>query len=81
MSIKLLKLFVNLIRDIYSSLIAFISSKNQFGAQFELMTIYKYDIYIYICVYLHIYIAYMYWVIRKVRADFEGKLKRRKFKF
>ena len=23
----------------------------------------------------------MYWVVRKVRADFEGKLKRRRFKF
>jgi len=23
----------------------------------------------------------MYWVVRKIRADFEGKLKRRRFKF
>jgi len=23
----------------------------------------------------------MYWVVRKVRVDFEGKLKRRRFKF
>jgi len=23
----------------------------------------------------------LYWVVRKVRADFEGKLKRRRFKF
>jgi len=26
-------------------------------------------------------IRYLYWVVRKVRADFEGKLKRRRFKF
>jgi len=26
-------------------------------------------------------IRYIYWVVRKVRADVEGKLKRRKFKF
>jgi len=23
----------------------------------------------------------LYWVVRKVRADFEGKLKRKRFKF
>ena len=26
-------------------------------------------------------VLYNYWVVRKVRADFEGKLKRRRFNF
>ena len=30
---------------------------------------------------ININILLMYWVVRKVRADFEGKLKRRRFKF
>ena len=36
-----------------------------------------------ICVYKYYIIYYIiyYWVVRKVRADFEGKLKRRRCKF
>jgi len=40
--------------------------------------IYNTYIHVYICMYIY---SIYYWVVRKVRADFEGKLKRRRFKF
>jgi len=38
----------------------------------------KFDIF-----YIQLYIKYIqiYWIVQKLRADFEGKLKRRRFKF
>jgi len=32
-------------------------------------------------IFYHCTYIYIYWIVRKIRADFEGKLKRRRFKF
>jgi len=47
---------------------------------FLIFCIFNVHIYLNMQIYIHTYI-YIYWVVRKVGADVEGKLKRRKFKF